>query len=232
MVAGAHVAHAKGLGGSEPGKPGVAPRGALSESFSQLARSEGAAARRYRRAALDSSGADALLWSSLSLAATRFSAAVTDSSPPAVARLRSPKPAALLSDTAATQELVRQLHAVIYGYQLAIGTLPVVSRARKRAVRELLEHRVIRDGLISWLIRRSADVPAAEAAYVPSVNPTSARRATKLIMKMLVALQPFCGLSIAAADDHDRLRAFDLLAATISRAETWGAPLDAWPGYA
>ena len=31
-------------------------------------------------------------------------------------------------------------------------------------------------------------------------------------MKMLVALQPFCGLSIAAADDRDRQRAFDLLA--------------------
>lgn len=51
-------------------------------------------------------------------------------------------------------------------------------------------------------------------------------------MKMLVALQPFCGLSMAAADDRDRPRAFDLLAATNGRARNWGAPLDAWPGYA
>jgi len=75
-------------------------------------------------------------------------------------------------------------------------------------------------------------VPAAEAAYVPSVNPTNGRSAEKLIMKMLVALQPFCGLSIAAADDHDRRRTFDLLATTVVRSHTWGAPLDAWPGYA
>ncbi len=75
-------------------------------------------------------------------------------------------------------------------------------------------------------------MPAAEAAYVPSVNLTNGRSAEKLIMKMLVALQPFCGLLIAAADDRDRQRAFDLLATTIVRSQTWGAPLDAWPGYA
>ena len=138
----------------------------------------------------------------------------------------------MLSDTRATQELVRQLHAVIYGYQLAIGSLPVGSKAHNRAVRELEQHRIIRDRQIGWLIRRSAEVPAAEAAYVPSVNPTKARSAGEVDHEDAGRLQPFCGLLIAAADDHDRQRAFDLLATTIVRSHSWGAPLDAWPGYA
>ena len=33
----------------------------------------------------------------------------------------------MLSDVEAVQELVAQLHAIVYGYQLAIGQLPVVS---------------------------------------------------------------------------------------------------------
>ncbi len=126
-IADAHRAHARALSDWAPTKPAARPEGSVPALLRKLARSERAAARRYRRTALASSGADALLWSSLSLAATGFSA-VTDSSPPAVGRLRSPKPAAVLSDTQATQELVRQLHAVVYGYQLAIGTLPAVER--------------------------------------------------------------------------------------------------------
>jgi hypothetical protein len=230
-IADAHRAHARALSDWAPTKPAASPAGSAPALFTQLTRRERAVAGRYKRTALASSGADALLWSSLSLAATGF-AAVSDTSTSAVGRLRSPKPAAVLSDTQATQELVRQLHGVIYGYQLAIGTMPASNGSRNRALRELQQHRVIRDRLIAWLIRRSSDVPAAEAAYAPSVNLTNGRSAEKLIMKMLIALQPFCGLSIAAADDRDRERAFDLLASTIVRAKGWGAPLDAWPGYA
>ncbi len=73
-------------------------------------------------------------------------------------------------------------------------------------------------------------MPAAEAAYVPSVNPTNGRSAAKLIMKMLVALQPFCGLWIGPPMIMIGQRAFDLLATTVVRSHTWGAPLDAWPG--
>lgn len=176
-IADAHTAHAKALSDWAPTKPASRPSGTVGELLRQLARRERAAAGRYQRTALGSGGADALLWSSLSLAATGFSAAATDSSPPAVARLRSPKPAAVLSDSAATQELVRQLHAVVYGYQLAIGSLPVSSKDHNRAVRELLEHRVVRDRLIAWLIRRSADVPRPSRPMSHrSTRPTRAQR--------------------------------------------------------
>ena len=65
------------------------------------------------------------------------------------------------------QALVGQLHAVVYGYQLAIGQLPVASGPHDRAVRELRSTRVERDRLIAWLKRRKADIPAAEAGVRP-----------------------------------------------------------------
>ena len=111
---------------------------------------------------------------------------------------------------AAVQEMVRQLHAMVYGYQLAIGKLKVLSKTRPRAERELLSTRVFRDRLIAWLRKRSAEVPAAEPAYVPSVVPRNAATAGKLIMRMHTALQPFCGLWLAAAESHaDRTQALE-----------------------
>ncbi len=156
-IADAHSAHARALSDWAPTKPATRPGGSVPTQLGKLARNERAAARRYRRTALASSGADALLWSSLSLAATGFSA-VSDSSPPTVGRLRSPKPAAMLSDTQATQELVRQLHAVVYGYQLAIGTLPVgqVPQSRRSGTRAAPGHPRPADRLVDQEVGRGA----------------------------------------------------------------------------
>ena len=77
-----------------------------------------------------------------------------------------------LSDVEAMQLLVRQLHAIIYGYQLAIGQLADGGR-RDSAFGRLREHRILLDWLTTALVARSAQVPVAEPAYVPSVNPRS-----------------------------------------------------------
>jgi hypothetical protein len=136
-----------------------------------------------------------------------------------------------LPDVAAVQELVRQLHAMVYGYQLAIGKFKVLSGTRQRAERELLATRVFRDRMIVWLRKRSADVPAAASAYVPSVTPRNAATAGKLIMRMHTALQPFCGLWLAAAASQaDRAQALSALGAEVKTARSWGAPVGAWPG--
>ena len=82
----------------------------------------------------------------MSVAGAAFAGAVTDSEPASVAPVTERRPAALLSDVEAVQALVSQLHAIVYGYQLAIGQLPVLSRERGRAVRELLSTRVQRSG--------------------------------------------------------------------------------------
>ena len=153
-------------------------------------------------------GSDALLWGSLAVArraSLRRSAPVN---PPGHARSPCRKPVEVLSEVAAVQELVRQLHAMVYGYQLAIGKMKLLSKPRTRAERELLATRVFRDRLIAWLRKRSAEVPAAEPAYVPSVVPRNAATSGRLIMRMQTALQPFCGLWLAAAlqpgRPHDR----------------------------
>ena len=227
-----HRSHATVLAaGAPPPKPASIQGLSLADSLSFLRRREAAAAARYRRTSLAASGSEALRWASMSLAAATLATAAVSDKPPPTRKVTTPPPAALLSDTVATQEMVRQLHATIYGYQLGIGKLEVRSPQYNRAVRELQSHRELRDRLIGWLIRRAADVPAAAAAYVPSVNPSSPGKAGQLIMKMNVALQPFAGLMIAAADDHDRAGALRTLTSVVTTAHGWGAPLSAWPGY-
>ena len=65
-----------------------------------------------------------------------------------------------LSDVEAMQQLVRQLHAIVYGYQLAIGRLadgsaPAVAVARLREQRILLDCAHLVAGL-----RRAARCPS------------------------------------------------------------------------
>ena len=229
----AHTAHARAIANPLPSQTPLDLGGqSLNSSLAQLARRETAAASRYRQAALRATGSDALLWGSLSLAAASFAAAVSAANPPSTRPVTNPKQVAMLPEIAAVQELVRQLHAMVYGYQLAIGKLKVLSKQRPKAEQELLEQRTFRDQLIAWLRKRSADVPAAEPAYVPSVTPRSPATAGKLIMQMQTAVQPFCGLWLAAAANQaDREQALTALGRAMRTARSWGAPLVAWPGW-
>ncbi len=135
----------------------------------------------------------------MALADAAFASAATTASPPSVAPVRGPADVLLLSDVEAVQGMVRQSHALVYGYQLAIGRLPVVSRQHARAVRELRAQRVLRDRLTDWLRRRSAEVPVASPAYVGSTVPRDASSSALLLRQMQTAFQPFCGLWLAAA---------------------------------
>ena len=229
----AHSAHAQAIANPLPSQAPVSLGGrSLNGALSMLARRETAAASRYRRTALQAAGSDALLWGSLSVASDTFASAIGAANPPRARPIADQKPVEILSDVAAVQELVRQLHALVYGYQLAIGKMKVLSRQRSTAEQELLNQRIFRDRLIAWLRRRSVDVPAAEAAYVPSVVPRNTATAGKLIMQMQTALQPFCGLWLAAAGSQaDRRQALSALAAAGNAARSWGAPLTGWPGW-
>ena len=228
-----HTAHAQAI--TDP-LPAAAPATiggmSLSGSLALLSRRETSAAEHYRRAALQAKGSDALLWGSLSVAAASFAPAIGSRNPPATRPIASRQPVEILPEATAVQELVRQLHAIVYGYQLAIGKFRVLSKQRWTAERELLAHRVFRDQLIVWLGRHSTDVPAAEPAYVPSVVPRDPATAGRLIMGMQTALQPFCGLWLAASDTQpDRQQALTALTTAMRTARSWGGPLQAWPGW-
>jgi Domain of unknown function (DUF4439) len=228
-----HTAHAESITNPPPTPPPVSIGGtSLAGSLALLSRRETSAARHYRTAALDATGTDALLLGSLAVAATSFAPAIGSGNPPATRPVANRQPIEPLPEAAAVQELVRQLHAIVYGYQLAIGKFKVFSKQRRRAERELLAQRVFRDRLIVWLRRHSADVPAAEPAYVPSVVPRSVAAAGRLIMRMQTALQPFCGLWLAASTTQpDRQQALSSLTTATKTARSWGAPLEAWPGW-
>ena len=233
FVGNTHTAHARAIANPLPSQAPVKLGGqSLGSSLALLARREGAAAGRYRSVALKSTGQDALLWGSLSVASGSFAAAIALANPPGVRPVAAPKPVEMLSEVAAVQEMVRQLHAMVYGYQLAIGKFKLLNKMRPRAERELLSTRVFRDRLIAWLRKRSVEVPAAEPAYVPSVVPRNAATAGKLIMRMHTALQPFCGLWLAAAESQaERIQALGALGSEVKIARSWGAPLGAWPGW-
>jgi Domain of unknown function (DUF4439) len=212
---------------ASPRRGSLAPKKAIAALIKQ----ERSAAGRHARTALASTGFDALLWASMSVAASSYATALAASKAHTAETFpRNQLPE--LSETDAVTELVGQIHALVYGYQLAIGRLPVLSKAHARAVTELRRIRVLRDRLIAILTARSAEVPVSNAAYVPSVRVHDAGSAGELIERMQSALLPYCGLFLAsAASPSNRKLAFDILARTASTARSWGAPLTAWPGW-
>lgn len=181
-----------------------------------------------------------MLWGSLatsaSATATILNAAdlAGDEPDPGIAtvgkvRPRAPMPVVPIVD--AEQEVVRQLHALIYGYQLALGRLKGARRDTAEA--ELRRHRALRDRLTTRLLNREAEVPVARAAYVPSTNPRNATTAGKLIRQMETGFQPFCGLWLAAAATPvERKEALNQLGRATTVARQWGAALSSWPGWA
>jgi hypothetical protein len=229
-----HLDHADALQGAEAtNRPTSAPRpGTLpvDEALAVLVRRERAAARSHAKAALATSGSPALIWASMSVAASSYAWALgQDHAVPIASSMRGQLPA--FSADQAVAELVAQLHALVYGYQLAIGKLPVLGKRHARAVAELLRVRILRERLISILTRRSITVPVPQSAYVPSLRVHDAASAEKLIARMQSAMLPFCGLFVAAATGKDRQLAFDTLAATARTARSWGASISAWPGW-
>jgi hypothetical protein len=233
-----HLDHAAALRSPEPtsrpeptsttsSRPGtLTPKKAIAALIKQ----ERSAAGRHAKTALGSTGFDALLWASMSVAASSYASALAAGAHATEIFPRKQLPE--LSEPDAISELIGQLHALVYGYQLAIGKLRVLSRARARAVTELRSIRVLRDRLVAILATRSADAPAPEAAYVPSVRVHDAASAGQLIEQMQSALLPYCGLFLASASNaSNRKLAFDTLAGTAATAQSWGAPLTAWPGW-
>ncbi len=204
----------------------------LKNSLERLARQEATQAAAHRRTATSASGLAALVSGSLAVAADAYAAALRASDPPSVSAEKARKPAALLTDVASVQQLVAQLHAVVFGYQLAIGKLKYASAARPRAVAELAAARTLLDTQITFLLSRKADVPAAEPAYAIGFDVRSADDARRLARTMQARLEPFVGLTLAAAaTPKARAQALALLTTTSKRARTWGAPLQTWPGW-
>lgn len=212
--------------------PGLAKL-SVKKSLLLLAGREQQQAGRLRRGALAADGGDALLRGSMMVAATGYAGALRGRREVASVASARPGPAtAAVSDVAALQSVVRQLHALVYGYQVALGQLSASSPPGRRALAALAARRGLRDRLAQILLDRSAAVPAAAGAYVPLVQPTTAHKSQVLIRRMETAFEPFCGLWLAsAARADDRRLALESLADTAAAAQEWGAAVRPWPGW-
>lgn len=198
-----------------------------------LADTERALARRHAAAVPASRGLTALLWGSLSVAATTMAGALGARGPVPVAPARDRRAIpVVVADVAGVQAMVSQLHAAVYGYQVAIGRLAPGSERRERAVAGLAERRALRDRLTTFLIARQADVPVAAAAYVPSVRVTGPASAAALIAAVETALLPYAGQWLASATARREVEAaFAELGRTAGLARRWGGPVVRWPGW-
>lgn len=203
----------------------------VNRALARLDSAEREAAAAYLSLARSNQGVLGLFWASLGCAADSYVRALGSGTAPAPAPLAGPRTQLdPPSEVAATQAMVTQLHAVIYGYQLVIGRLAGSRREPARA--RLRAHRVLRDQLVEVLVDRVEDVPAAAPAYRPPVRPSDADRAAELVRWMEVALQPWVGRWVAAAArPRERTLAVDTLLATTRAATAWGSSLPVWPGW-
>lgn len=244
----AHLAHAAELrgiaaagGASASASTSASPAGGrpgLAAAATQQASAERKAAASYRRQALAATGEAAQLWGSLAtfstVAAGQLKAARLGSgqSAPGALRVASPQPRRQwkqLSEVAAQQALVSQLHALVYGYQLA--TPQLAASRRDQGLSRLRQVRIFRDQIIADLVRQKAKVPAAAAAYVPSPRPVGPKTASAMLRGMESALAPYVGIWLAAAPTtNERGAALNQLGIAVANVQRWGGSLPTWPG--
>ncbi len=202
-------------------------------SLAALIAAERSLATRHARVVPSTRGLTALLFGSLSVSGSTYASALAAKGAVPIRKTAADPPAPdVLDDVAGTQAVVEQLHALIYGYQVAIGRLSVGSKDRDRALAGLTERRTLRDRLTLLLLSRKASVPAAEPAYVTSPKVRSAASASALIASMETAFVPFTGQWLAAtARPVDQQLAWSTMRRAASLARSWGGPVSAWPGW-
>lgn len=247
LVAAGHRVHALALSGPQPtlrptSRPTATPppdppdptrlptlAGDRARAVAALGDQIDAAATGYATTAWHTTGSTALLWGSLAVSARMAADAITRADPVTTPSAEPPAALPQVTDVAAAQQLLAQLHAIVWGYRTALAALG--GGARDRAAADLGVRMRSRDALVAWLAGRSARMPAAEPAYGVPVEPTSASRAGSLIMIMETDLLPFAGQWLAGCDDGSRRSALDGLTASGLSSVYWGGPPRTWPGW-
>ncbi len=201
-------------------------------AYALLSREAKRASNGYRRAATQTPGAVALLWGSLSAGAAQTVRACALTGQPAKTPPVTRRPMAEITDVDAMRAAVQQLHAIIYGYQVAIAPLALGSSERDRAESALTQHERQRDQLIDDLLARGASVPAAKPAYALPFQPHDVQHASRMIWLMELALEPYLGQWLAGSGSaDDRGPALDALIDAVRSCLDWGGPLVRWPGW-
>ena len=242
----AHRRRSEALLAEAPETRPSAPTGSAAPSLPPLptvaSPTSGAAARKgadralsravsgHRDRAIALSGAESLFWASLAAAATQSRVVVA-----AEDRVELPGeepehgPYQPLTEVAAAQALLTQVHAIVFGYQVALA--PVPAQDGQSWVARLEQHRVVRDQVAELLRDRGASVPAAEPEYETGDAADSVGAARDLVARMESALLPFTGAWVAACRGADRRRAVGWLLTGARIAVSSGAAPRLWPGW-
>lgn len=184
----------------------------------------------HRELASAAEGQLALLWGSLAAGAAQTSTIARTARP-------APRPAAepehpayrVMTPTAAGQELLAQLHAMVFGYQVALAPIPAKDAdPYRQRLAELLRDR---DELADLLRDLDAEVPAAAPEYDTGGRISDEAAAVKLVARMEHALLPHLGNWLAATAKEQRARATDWLVTGTVRAVRAGAAPVWWPGW-
>lgn len=252
LVIAGHRVHAVALADPRPTQrpttvttpPPSAPRTMLprlatgtDQGVSTLREQLAVASTGYARNATGTVGSTALLWGSLAVS-SRMAADAIDpdgagADPVDAPPSDPPAPLPQVSDIAGAQQLLAQLHAIVWGYRSAMARLTGSANqsALDRAAADLRTRMRERDTLVGWLAGRSATAPVAEPAYAVPVQPTSVGRAGQLIMIMESALLPFAGQWVAACEAGVRAAALAGLMSSGRASVYWGGPPRTWPGW-
>ena len=229
LYRGHHLAHVQRLTNS-PGSASPATEAAASNtapSRADLAAAERAASSVSAADVNAASGDLAALLASIA-ACRSLHAQSLDPSQAAGSAGAPPLTAAKSSSGEPLQAVLSAEHAVIFAFG-ALG--PHLTGSQRTAARAAFDlHREQRDALTNTITTRGSSPLAAEASYESPFHITDATSACRLAALVESRLAAVCAQTVSASSGGDRTYAAWALTQAALRAQTWGAPVTAFPG--
>lgn len=241
-LARAHRLHEAALADDEPvtrpspdgsPTPGPTPVSPSKKRLKALEKRQARQLREQREAAsagvAGESGTRALLLGSV----TAFAAAAPSLKTRGKITFAAPVSAVLAnSEGAAAVDLLKQLYAIVYGYQAAAGPLRRGSPEREQCLTRLAAHKRLSDTLVDALAASETETPVAEPVYALPFSLDSRADSVKLRAQMESALLPYLGSWLALAGDSRASQlALGGLQDGAKTAASLGGDVPAWPGF-
>lgn len=236
----AHRLHATALSDEEPlsrpspdASPAQPPAKASKKQQKALSKEQTEQLKEVRETASAAAEAETGLRALLLASVAAFAAAAPALGRSGTVAIGSPAPQVLASsEGGAAADLLRQLYAIVYGYQAAAAPLRAASQARKECMARLAAHERLSDTLVDALAASKTEVPVAEPVYALPYRMSNADKSAKLRAQMEAALLPYLGSWLAVAGDSrvSQLAVAGLLDGAAAAAKL-GGTVPTWPGF-
>lgn len=211
-----------------PPLPSVATPKSVASGKEALAEDLASLAEGHRVRAGRATGDEALLWASMAAGAVQEQV-LLDGPAPAPVEEADHLPYVTRTEVLAAQELLSQVHALVFGYSVALT--PISAQDGQAWELRLEQHRQFRDRLAELLRDRRAAVPAAEPEYETGDAADDPQQARELVAHMEDALLIFSGAWVAASREDEREAAVSWLVDGARAAIRAGAAPRLWPGW-